>query len=212
MPNKIDKFTRKPDMDSSASLPENFFCSDRQFDSLYTLRAQQLSAIHWTPVAVARQAAAHLCNGPGKNIMDIGSGTGKFCLVGAYYFPEYEFYGIEQRKALVDEAVITQKATQLQNVHFLHGNFTGTDMQPYDHFYFYNSFSENLYHYKPIDNLVSSSAAIYEEYLQRFYTLLEEKPAGTRLATYYCPDDAIPAAYRKIRSAADRHLQLWISV
>lgn len=186
------------------------FLNDATFDSLYSLRAQQLSSIHWTPVEVAKKAAAHLTAGSGKNILDIGSGVGKFCLVAAHFFPEFIFHGVEQRKALVDEAIIAQNATNTLNVNFIHANFNELDMEQYDHFYFYNSFSENIFHYKPIDNLVDCSAEIYNEYLTQFYELLDEKPSGTRLATFHCPDNYVPSSYKQLRQITGETLILWI--
>jgi cyclopropane fatty-acyl-phospholipid synthase-like methyltransferase len=188
----------------------DLFSSDAAFDQLYSLRAQQLSSMHWTPIDVAAKAAAHLTAGPGKHILDIGSGVGKFCITAAHYFPEHFFYGVEQRKALIDEAIIAQKATNTSNAEFIHGNFTTLDMDRFDHFYFYNSFSENIVHHKPIDNLVQTSAKIYEEYLSRFYELLEDKPAGTRLATFHCPDDYVPPAYKRLKHLAGDTLGLWL--
>ena len=190
-------------------MDENF-SSDAAFDSLYSLRAKQLSAIHWTPVEIAKKAAFHLCGGHGKNILDIGSGTGKFCLVAGYTFPDYYFTGVEQRKALVDEAIITQTATNVLNVKFIHANFNELDMNQYDHFYLYNSFSENLFHYKPIDNLISTSVEIYEEYLNQFYELLENKPTGTRVATFHCPEGYLPGDYKNVRYITGDPLKLWI--
>jgi len=188
----------------------NRFSSDIEFDALYSLRARQLSSIHWTPVEVAKRAAFHLSGGAGKNILDIGSGVGKFCLVAAYYFPEHFFSGVEQRKALVDEAIIAQNATNILNVNFIHANFNEINMDSYDHFYFYNSFSENLFHYKPIDNLISTSEEIYDEYLQQFYQLMEEKRSGTRLATFHCPDGYVPPAYKSVNHVTGDPLRLWI--
>jgi SAM-dependent methyltransferase len=185
------------------------FSTDAAFDSLYSLRAKQLSSIHWTPIEIAKRAAFHLCSGKGNRILDIGSGTGKFCLVGGYYFPDYIFTGVEQRKVLVDEAIITQNATNVLNVNFIHANFTALDMEQYDHFYLYNSFSENLFHYKPIDNLVSTSVEIYEEYLNQFYELLENKPSGTRVATFHCPDGYLPEDYKSVRHISGDPLKLW---
>lgn len=188
----------------------NIFSSDTEFDSMYSLRAQQLSSIHWTPIEVAKRAALHLCGGSGKNILDIGSGVGKFCIVAAHYFPDYIFYGVEQRKALVDEAIIAQKSTNTENVEFINGNFNSLRMDNYDHFYLYNSFSENLFHYKPIDNLISTSDEIYQEYLQQFYELLDDKQSGTRLATYYCPDGYVPPDYKSVKHITGDPLKLWI--
>ena len=190
--------------------PNNLFSSDAAFDSIYSLRAQQLSSVHWTPIETAKKAALHLTGGPGKNILDIGSGVGKFCIIAAKYFPHHIFHGVEQRKALVDEAIIAQIATETRNVKFIHSNFNALDMNPYDHFYFYNSFSENLFHYKPIDNLIVSSEAIYEEYLQQFYQLLDDKPAGTRAATFHCPDGYMPPSYKRVKHNPGDTLSLWI--
>jgi 2-polyprenyl-3-methyl-5-hydroxy-6-metoxy-1,4-benzoquinol methylase len=186
------------------------FSSDAAFDTLYSLRVQQLSSIHWTPIEVAKRAAAHLTGGAGKNILDIGSGAGKFCIIAAHNFPDHIFYGVEQRKALIDEAIIAQNATSTLNAKFIHANFNELDMERFDHFYFYNSFSENLFHYKPIDNLVQASAEIYEEYLAQFYSLLDSKPPGTRLATFHCPDGYVPPAYKRIRHSPGEMLSLWI--
>ena len=188
----------------------NIFSSDAAFDQLYSLRAQQLSSMHWTPLDIAMKAAEHLTEGTGRHILDIGSGVGKFCITAAHYFPDHFFYGVEQRKALVDEAVIAQNSTNTTNVEFIHANFTALDMNRFDHFYFYNSFSENIIHEKPIDNLLQTSPEIYEEYLSRFYELLDDKPAGTRLATYHCPDDYVPAGYKRLRLLAGGTLGFWV--
>ncbi|WP_158798461.1 class I SAM-dependent methyltransferase [Pedobacter sp. L105] len=185
------------------------FLNDAAFDGLYSLRAQQLSSVHWTPIETAKKAAAHLTGGAGNQIMDIGSGVGKFCLVAAHFFPAHIFNGVEQRKSLVDEALIAQNATNLTNANFIHANFNELDMNAYDHFYFYNSFSENISHYKPIDNLIQSSAELYEEYLSQFYELLEERTAGTRLVTFHCPDNYVPATYKKVKYSQSEALSFW---
>jgi len=196
-------------MNTPANRNDIYF-DDVAFDSLYSLRAQQLSSIHWTPIETIKKAAAYLTGGSGKNILDIGSGVGKFCLVAAHFFPDHIFHGVEQRKALIDEAVIAQNATGLINANFIHANFNSLDMTTYQHFYFYNSFSENLSHYKPIDNLVPTSEEIYAEYLTQFYNLLDDKPIGTRLATFYCPDGYVPPDYKRIQYSPGAPLSLWV--
>lgn len=186
------------------------FLSDEAFDSLYTLRAQQLSSIHWTPLQIAIKAATFLTAGTGKHILDIGSGVGKFCIIAAHYFPDHVFYGVEQRKALINEAIIAQNATATTNVHFVYGNFTELETDNYDHFYFYNSFSENIFHYKPIDNLVDASAALYDSYIEHLHQVLEEKPPGTRLATFHCNDHQIPPNYKRVAHITGQQLKFWI--
>lgn len=79
----------------------NWFSSDIQFHLLYPPSMQRLARRHWTPLTVAQQAAQFLAPNDGVRILDIGSGVGKFCLSAAYYNPNALFYGIEQRKNLV---------------------------------------------------------------------------------------------------------------
>lgn len=191
-------------------MQNDIFSSDAAFDSLYTLRAQQLSAIHWTPLQIAIKAATFLTGGTGKHILDIGSGVGKFCIIGAHYFPGHIFYGVEQRRTLIDEAIIAQNATATTNAQFIYGNFTDLETDHYDHFYFYNSFSENVFHYKPIDNLIDASAALYTSYIEHFHQMLEEKPAGTRLATFHCHHNQIPPGYKRVEHITGQQLKFWI--
>ena len=54
-----------------------------QFDRLLPFYWRRLSIMHWTPVHVARRAAQLLVTGPKTRVLDVGSGPGKFCLVGA---------------------------------------------------------------------------------------------------------------------------------
>ena len=70
---------------------------------------------HFTPIEVAKKAAAFLSLDNNKKIVDIGSGIGKFCLTAAHLFPNCEFYGIEQRLALHEVAIKVTEKLQLQN-------------------------------------------------------------------------------------------------
>ena len=56
---------------------------DEKFDLIYPPQIRELSSLHWTPVAVAAEAAKLLVTAPGTRVLDIGCGPGKFCLVGA---------------------------------------------------------------------------------------------------------------------------------
>ena len=71
--------------------------SNEAFDALYPPGIIALANRHWTPVAVARMAAQYLVSRPGEKILDIGSGVGKFCFVGAAS-TEGHFTGVEQRE------------------------------------------------------------------------------------------------------------------
>src|SRR5258706_8089425 len=123
---------------------DSWFNSDLQFDLLYPESIQRLARRHWTPLHVARMASGFLVTGEGIRILDIGSGVGKFCLSAAYYKPHSFFEGVEQRSGLIGHAETARDMLGLFNVAFIHGNFTQLDFKRYTHFYFYNSFFENL--------------------------------------------------------------------
>jgi SAM-dependent methyltransferase len=192
--------------------PEKWFASDEQFNQVYPLSIQTLAARHWTPLAVARKAAKFLAAETGVRILDIGSGVGKFCLSAAYYKPKAYYYGIEQRKSLTSFAETAREIFRFENVFFTHGNFTQLDFKNFDHFYFYNAFYENLTGSDKIDNSIDYSGELYNYYNRYLFKQLEQKPAGTRVATFYSLEDDLPKAYHEVGSEFDNPLKLWIKV
>jgi Methyltransferase domain len=77
---------------------------DMEFDELLSPVAKARSREFWTPVWVARRAAARFAERGVRRVLDVGSGPGKFCIVAASAQPELEFCGIEQREQLVESA------------------------------------------------------------------------------------------------------------
>ncbi|MFI5187997.1 MAG: class I SAM-dependent methyltransferase [Chitinophagales bacterium] len=194
------------------SYRENWFSSDEQFDELYPVSVQSLTSRHWSPLNVTRKAADFLAVDKSVRILDIGSGVGKFCLGAAYFKPKAFFYGVEQRKGLVSYAKTARKTLLLENVSFFHGNFTMLDFRNFDHFYFYNSFYENLIGADKIDNSISYSGELYNYYNRYLYKQLEQKPKGTKIATFHSLEDEIPPCYRAEVSEFDSLLKFWIKV
>ena len=120
------------------------------------------------------------------------------------------FYGIEQRKDLVDYAEAARQIVGLNNVSFSHGNITQIDFKNYDHFYFYNSFYENLVTAEKIDNSVTYSIELYNQYNSFLYRQLEKKPSGTRVATYHGMDDIMPPDYLEGGNDMNSLLKYWV--
>ncbi|MFC0773770.1 methyltransferase domain-containing protein [Terrimonas alba] len=189
---------------------DKWFYSDLNFDQLYPVAIQQLARMHWTPLDVARKAANFLAIKPNVKILDIGSGVGKFCLGAAYYKPDAFYYGTEQRKNLVYQADAVKEMLGFENVAFFHSNFTQLDLRDYDHFYFYNSFYENLAGTDKIDNSINYSGELYDYYSRYLCNQLEGMPAGTRLVTFHSLDDEIPHGYQRVDSGVDDLLKFWI--
>ncbi|SHM44714.1 methyltransferase domain-containing protein [Mucilaginibacter sp. OK098] len=193
------------------NLNPSLFVNDAAFDWMYPEHFQLLSLKHWTPLAIALKAAEFLME-PGARVLDIGSGIGKFCLAGAYHFPETYFYGVEQRLDLIHLAQDAKAYTQLTNANFIHANVTQVNFKEFDHFYFYNSFYENIDGVNQIDDTIELSANLYTYYTQYLFTALNEKPPGTRLVTYHSLEQEIPPDYRLADASCNTLLKMWIKV
>jgi len=191
---------------------DNWFDSDEQFHLLYPTSIQQLARRHWTPLNVARMASEFLVAGDSARVLDIGSGVGKFCLSASYYMPHAFFDGVEQRNSLIEYAETTRNILGLFNVSFIYGNFTQLNLRKYDHFYFYNSFFENLDGTDKIDDSIQYSPALYNYYSGYLYKEFEKMPAGTRIVTYCSWGDEIPPSYSIVQSELDGLLKFYIKV
>ncbi|WP_419701517.1 methyltransferase domain-containing protein [Mucilaginibacter sp. NFX135] len=186
-----------------------FFRNDAEFDWLYPEHFQLMSLKQWTPVAIARKAAEYLAV-KGAKILDVGSGIGKFCLTAAHFNPDSFYFGVEQRHELVYYARTVKKYLGIDNANFLHANMTQVNFREFDHFYFYNSFYENIDHKNAIDDTIATSYSLYAYYSQYLMSGLNEKPPGTRVVTYQSLGEVIPSDYKLIDLSYDSLLRLWI--
>lgn len=186
-----------------------FFLNDAAFDWLYPEHFQLMSLKQWTPVAIARKAADYL-SVKGAKILDVGSGIGKFCLTAAHFHPDSFYFGVEQRHELVHYAKTVKKYLGIENAHCFHANITQVNFSEFDHFYFYNSFFENIDQMNAIDDSIDTSYSLYAYYSQYLKDVLSEKPQGTRIVTYQSLGEVIPSNYKLIDLSYDTLLQLWI--
>jgi SAM-dependent methyltransferase len=185
---------------------------DAEFNAHYPLSIQALARSHWTPLPIAQKAANFLaCDGNVK-ILDIGSGVGKFCLAAASFAPKALYYGVEQRKDLIDIADGVKRKLQLENVFFVHGNFTQLDFTKYEHFYFYNAFYENLAGTDRIDDSIDYSGELYNYYNRYLFRQLQRKPKGTRICTLCSLESEIPPDYQVVQTQMNDLLKFWIKI
>lgn len=191
---------------------ENCFSSDKQFNKLYHPSIQLLAKRHWTPLIVAKKAAHFLAAESNVRVLDIGSGVGKFCLAAAYYQPNAFYYGIEQRKHLINHAEAAKQMLHTENVFFLNGNFTQLDFTKYDHFYFFNSFYENIMGTEKIDDSIAYSPELFHYYNRYLYKELEQKPAGTKFVAYHSLEDEMPPDYHVVSTEMHGLLKFWIKI
>jgi len=187
-----------------------WFESDTVFDALYPINIQTLAKKHWTPIDVAKTAAEFLAIEPNSKILDIGSGVGKFCLTAAFFHPNNLFFGIEQRKNLVEIAKQTQLKLGLKNILFMCGNVMEVDFSAYNHFYFYNAFFENIAGTDKIDEDIPYSIQKYNTYNLFLNKQLQKKPAGTRLVTFHSLENEVPKNFMLVDAKMDNLLKFWI--
>lgn len=191
---------------------KNWFASDKIFNSLYPNPIQEVAEKHWTPLEVAKKAAAFLATSPEVKILDVGSGSGKFCLTAAHFHPLTFFYGIEQRANLVELSTELGMKLQLANASFICNNITNIDFGRFDHFYFYNSFYENITGTQKIDTSIPYSEELYNYYNRYLHKQLDKKPAGTRLVTYHSFGIETPSGYEIVHTDYNEFLKFWVKV
>ena len=191
---------------------KKWFASDINFNSLYPEPIQEAADKHWTRIEVAKKAAAFLSTSDESKVLDIGSGAGKFCLVAAHEYPLTHFYGVEQRQNLVDISNDLATEFELNNVLFICDNICNIDFEKFDHFYFYNSFYENVPGTQKIDYAIKYSEDLYNFYNRYLYKQLDKKQSGTRLVTYHSFGSEIPAGYEVVHSDYSDFLKFWIKL
>jgi len=190
----------------------DFFSSDQYFDQLYPDSISALASRHWTPLTIAKEAANFLAVGSNTRILDIGSGVGKFCIIGAKFHPNALFTGIEQRSSLNQIAQSVSKQLSIQNVEFLTANFTEINLAQYQHFYFYNAFYENLIDNDSIDDAIEQRPELFNLYNQKLYKQLKKLPAGTRIATFHSSENEIPDSYQVVGVGSNEDLKFWVKI
>ena len=178
------------------------FVDDKEFDQIFPPRIKTLSERHWTPIIVAKIASTFLCYQDGLRILDIGSGVGKFCLVGATLHPSCTFFGLDIRENFIQIANKIKKKHTIPNAVFECQNLLETDISSYDGIYFYNSFQEKIDDTSVMDDESAISHETYNAYTQHLYQKFLEMPVGTRLVTYHTAEFCVPENYKM----AEHHL------
>jgi len=184
---------------------------DVAFDEQLPLSLQLKAGTHFTPVAVARLVAQLLAPEPGLNVLDVGSGAGKFCITAARAVPDARFVGVEWRPHLVRLA--TRLAEGVPNVRFIHADALDLDWSSFDAFYFYNPFAEHLFDgVFGLDHTISLDPLDFAVYVGAVTDRLARARVGTRVVTYHGLGAALPAGYVLVRATAiaSDTVELWI--
>jgi predicted RNA methylase len=178
---------------------------DELFDRLFPQPLRSRSELHWTPVEVARAAAALLV--PARRVLDVGAGVGKACLVGALTSPA-TWTGIEREPGLVAAGTAAAAALGVDHrVRLVLGEITTVAWDAFDGFYLYNPFGEDLL---APDDLLQRRARWTAEVGLVEHRLRAARP-GTRVVTYHGFGGDL-ADYAQVSSQIWREseLALWV--
>jgi hypothetical protein len=189
-------------------LKSNDFVDEDIFNQIYPQRIRKLSKRHWSPIWVSKLAASFLGENQDAKILDIGSGVGKFCMIGAAV-TSASFTGVEQRGDLVKISNRISNHYKLENAKFIHANITSIDFNRFDAFYFFNSFFENIDTDGRIDDRLTLNKEFYELYSGHVLLQLSNQKPGTRLVTYHSSWSVVPGNYALVSSTDDGLLKLW---
>lgn len=185
---------------------------DSVFDDVYPLELRAVSSSFWTPVSVAVRAADLLVHGKTDRILDVGSGIGKFCIIGAAS-TRAAFVGVEQRSYFVRVAEEARRRIGVQSARFIEGSFDDVDVNDFDGIYFFNPFEENLWGADTqLDHTVELSEARYHADIEAAKSMLSRARVGTRVVTYHGFGGDLPPSYELVHSEPIRtdKLDLWI--
>jgi hypothetical protein len=192
----------------------NYPITEDSFDLVYPDAIRSRSANFWTPVAVARRAAEFLAPTPGARVLDIGSGVGKFCIVGSATTGAW-FSGIEHRPHLVAIANGAVRQFQVSRVAFTAGMIGDIDWSCFDAFYLFNPFEENIF---ADSGALDRSVTLSEDRFWIDAAFVERKlaslPVGVRVATFHGFGGRIPPSYELVAQHPMHGgvLRLWTKV
>ncbi|MDB4962251.1 MAG: hypothetical protein JWP01_2250 [Myxococcales bacterium] len=183
---------------------------DRVFDRLYPKHVRRLSSVHWTPVSVALRAAEWLAPTAGARVLDVGSGPGKLCCIGAAARGG-TWHGVERDPALVEAANAAAKLLDLErSTTFSAGEMEVVDWHSFDSLYFYNPFAAILFGEAPFAKAVRWS--MLTDQIARTEAHLADLSVGTRVVTYEGFGGDMPDGYLLTHAEMidDRRLALWV--
>jgi SAM-dependent methyltransferase len=185
---------------------------DADFDAVYPADVRAVSAQYWTPYAVARRAAELLVVDGTTRVLDVGSGVGKFCIVGAAT-TRAQFVGVEHRPALARVAREAAEDLGVDRARFVPAPMQAIRWTAFDAFYLFNPFAENAFaRSEQLDRTVDLSRTRFCRDIAFVERILATIPVGARVLTYHGFGGVMPDTFQPVlreRCGSDC-LELWL--
>ncbi len=186
--------------------------ADAVFDRFLPDPLRVVSPQYWSPLAVVKQASEWFDDLGIREVADIGSGAGKFCVAGAL-FGQYRFVGLERCPVLVASArALARMFDVTGRVRFVRGALGEVPAPVAEAYYLFNPFGE--YDFGSSDQASVDAAASLGRYLRDVAfaeQLLQRASPGTLVLTYNGFGGRIPQDYQLVRAtfALSGGLRLW---
>jgi SAM-dependent methyltransferase len=185
---------------------------DAAFDRFLPAELREVSAYYWTPLRVARQAAAWLRDIQVRDVVDVGSGAGKFC-VAASLLTRCRFVGLEKRASLAEAARELAETFDVgDRVTFVTGDLASSPVPEADAYYLFNPFGEYAFHSRRFaDPDVSFTVERQAKDVDAARALLSAARPGTFVITLNGIGGPLPESYEQIDVARrlPGTLRLW---
>lgn len=182
------------------------------FDRFLPEALRDVSHKYWTPVPVIRRAATWLRETHVADVVDIGSGAGKFC-VAAALLTRCRFIGLEHRASLVDASRSLAGTFEVADrVTFIRGELAQTTNLAAAAYYFFNPFGDYSFESERFSEPgLAFTSETHKRDIVAVHALLSSAPDGTFLITYNGFGGKVPATYLQL-DVIDRlpgTLRLW---
>lgn len=174
--------------------------SDHDFDRVYEGRWRQPSERHWSSIEVVRAVLESVCLNETHTVLDIGSGVGKFCLLGSL-LSEARFVGVERRPELVHAAERARLRLGIDRASFICADAFDLDWSSFDCLYLFNPFEEHLMDAQArIDNAAPFSEEDYRRSVEETGRRLQALRPGTWVVTHWGFGGQIPPSFTWVGS------------
>lgn len=187
--------------------------TDFEFDQIYPNVIRKLSETYWTPLEVVLRAAELLSHNGKTRILDVGSGCGKFCTIGALSTPG-QFIGVEHRPHLAKVAQKVAKELGASRATFIQGDLADVDWSFFNSFYLYNPFYEYKTPSLRMDDTVPMGWKRFEQSIATVRTKLQGARIGAKVVIYHGFGGDMPQGYRQLKKEpmGSSCLELWIKI
>lgn len=185
------------------------FPLDAEFDRFYPSLSTELSAQHFSSFYACKQALDFFGSDESVRVLDIGSGIGKFCFLGAL-LSKCHFTGIELRESLYNWAEKVRSASHMNQIQFILGDFKNLHFESFNCFYLFNPFMEYKDVKRKIDASILTGKEAYIQLLHTLFNKLDMLPKGIKLVTYHVRLEQIPSDFQLVESKLGNSLRCFV--